>query len=172
MKMYLKGTRKMGLFISIIVLVMIGFQVVYGVGAEPGSQDDPVITQSYLEEIVVPLIREDIDGKIAALTKRIDELAVQKPGQSGQPDKFMVVSVKPGQKLIGGAGTELILRMGKATIIATQKGGLADTTTGVDLQNGAPMPANHLLIVPVDDGRGFTANEDVLVMVKGTYTIQ
>ena len=62
--------------------------------------------------------------------------------------------------------------MGSATVIATQKGGLADTTGGYDLANGTAMPSNHLLIVPVNDGRGISANNDVLVMVKGAYNIQ
>ena len=72
----------------------------------------------------------------------------------------------------GGAGCELILRQGSANIIATTKGGLADTTVGGDLADGTAMPSNHLLIVPLDDGRGIQATSTVLVMVKGEYTIQ
>jgi hypothetical protein len=170
-KKYLISIKKLGILIAIIISSLIIFQITYGGVAEPGSQEDPIITQSYLEEVVIPLIQEDFEGKIAALTKKVESLN-QNSSQSGQGDKFIVVSVKAGQKLMGGAGTELILRMGKATIISSQLGGLADATQGTDLANGTPMPSNHLLIIPRDDGRGLVANEDVLVMVKGAYTIQ
>lgn len=83
-----------------------------------------------------------------------------------------MVNVSAGKQVICEAGTELILRMGKGTIIATAKGGLADTTIGYDLPNGYEMPSNHQLIVPVADGRGFQAETDVIVMVKGGYTVK
>ena len=60
--------------------------------------------------------------------------------------------------------------MGKATIIATEKGGIADTTAGFDLADGNDMPSNHLLIVPLADGRGIRASSDVIVMIKGGFT--
>ncbi|MGE4283098.1 MAG: hypothetical protein AB7G87_05185 [Clostridia bacterium] len=167
----LKKIDKIFLFAIIIVFMITGFQIVYGMVAEPGSQEDPIITQSFLEQIVVPQIQEGFNEKIAALAQKVEQIE-QKNTQSGTGDTFTVVSVKHGQKFIGAAGTEVILRMGKATIIATEKGGLADVTQGIDLANNAAMPANHLLIIPLDDGRGFAAQADILVMAKGTYTIQ
>ncbi|WHH58099.1 hypothetical protein [Petroclostridium sp. X23] len=172
MKKELSNSKKIVLFILIVSLVMVGFQIVYGAVAEPGSQEDPIITQSYLEEIVVPQIQESINAKLTALTQKVDQIKQGEPQQSASGDKYTVVSVAQGQKLIGAAGTEVILRMGKATIIATAKGGVADVTQGIDLPNGTAMPANHLLIIPVDDGRGLAAQQDLLVMVKGAYTLQ
>ncbi|NLY44143.1 MAG: hypothetical protein GX066_09315 [Clostridiaceae bacterium] len=161
MKKFCKSPRKMVLLTAIFICAVIAFQIVYAAVIEPGSEGDPLVTKSYIEEVMMPKIKQEILEAVKGSS-----------GSPEQPLKFEVVSVQKGQKLIGGAGTELILRMGKATVIATQKGGLADTTQGVDLPNGVPMPANHLLIIPVDDGRGFSANEDVLVMVKGTYRLE
>ena len=87
-------------------------------------------------------------------------------------DKFNVVNASAGQQIICSAGTELILRMGSASVIATEKGGIADTTDGFDLADGTFMPANHLLIVPVSDGRGVRATTDIIVMIKGGYTVK
>lgn len=129
--------------------------------ADPGSEEDPLVSQSYIEEVIVPQLLEYIDDKVNT---------AQAP--TGSSEKFQVVSVDSGKTFIGVAGTELILRMGTADIIATEKGGLADTTEGVDLKNGEKMPSNHLLIIPLSDGRGFRANSDVLVMVKGEYSIE
>ncbi len=150
---------KLTMFIlgMIITIHIISFHF-YKVLAEPGSYNDPVITLSYLQEVFMPLIRQEIDNK----TKKTD---------TGGGENFDVITLQQGQKLIGEAGTELILRMGQAIILSTEKGGLADTTWGEDLHDGENMPPNHLLIVPVSDGRGLVANTEVLVMVKGLFTI-
>ena len=110
--------------------------------ASPGDSDDPIITLSYIEDI--------LKGQLS----------------------FTVVNLEKGNVLIGEQGAELVLRMGSARIIATEKGGLADLTAGADLTNGTDMPANHHLVVPVDDGRGIEAQNKVIVMVKGDYTIR
>ena len=130
--------------------------------AEPGGDDDPIISLSYIEKNLIPELKAYVDAKISAIGQS---------GSSGKAAAFEVVEIKQGQKLIAEAGTELILRMGSATIIATEKGGIADTTAGYDLPNLTPMPSNHLLIVPLADGRGFVAQTDIIVMVKGGYSI-
>lgn len=132
--------------------------------AEPGSTDDPLISKSYIDTVLMPQIKQYV-------TSKISEVNVES-GSVQTASSFKVIEMNAGQKLICSAGTELILRMGNAEIIATEKGGLADTTAGYDLSNGSQMPANHLLIVPVDDGRGIAALNNVLVMVKGGYEIK
>ena len=132
--------------ILITLFVIAGLTVTYTVMANPGSDSDPVISFSYLTEIFKPEVEKELT--------------------------FQVVSVSKGESLTGTAGTEMILRMGKAAIFATESGGLSDVTVGYDLPDGTEMPPNHLLIVPKDDGRGIVAKTDCLVMVKGGYTIE
>lgn len=143
---------------------------VFGIGttialAAPGGEDDPIISKSYIDNVVIPKITQYVDSKLSGITG----------GTSGNTDSsataFKVVEVKNGQTLIANEGCEMILRMGSAKIISTEKGGIADTTSGYDLANGSDMPSNHLLVVPLADGRGFIATSDVLVMVKGGYNI-
>ena len=38
--------------------------------------------------------------------------------------------------------------------------------------SGQTVGANHLILVPREDGRGIYAITDITVMVKGIYTIQ
>ena len=149
---------------TIILCLALCFSAVL---AEPGGNDDPLISQSYIENVRMPSIKQYVESRIAEVNSGSGS-----GSGSGTAESFKVVEVKKDRQLICSAGTELILRMGTATIIATEKGGLADTTAGFDLANNAPMPANHLLIVPVADGRGIKATADVLVMVKGGYTIK
>ena len=131
--------------------------------AEPGTSDDPLISKSYIENQLMPEIRRYVESRLA-------ELSGGGNGTSGA--SFEVVEVKQGSEVICSAGTELILRMGKAGVIATEKGGVADTTGGYDLANGEAMPSNHLLIVPVSDGRGVRADTDIILMIKGGYSIR
>lgn len=114
------------------------------------SGEDPVISLSYLNEIFMPKVE-----------KKITDTAV-----------FTVVSVEEDKTFVAGAGCEFILRGGEATVNASANGGLSDTTDGVDLTQDTVVPANHLLIVPRDDGRGFEAATDVIIMVKGSYEIK
>ncbi len=85
---------------------------------------------------------------------------------------YSPISLTAGQKLIGGEGTEIILRSGEATAIDNGANGISDLTIGTDLMTGSQVGTNHLLLVPRNDGRGITAITDIWVMIRGTYTIQ
>ncbi len=130
-------------------IIAIGAVVILAIGAigaaiaaEPGTEADPLITRSYIESVVYP------------------------------ESHFKVVNVSAGKSLILSAGTEVILRMGNCTVIGTAKGGLSDVTMGFDLANGTSVQGNHLLICPLDDGRGLKMSTDGIVMIKGRYTIK
>ena len=84
---------------------------------------------------------------------------------------YIPVQLTAGQKMIGGAGTEIILRSGIATAIGNSENGIADLTGGADLMTGASVELNHLLLVPRNDGRGITAVTDIWVMVRGEYSV-
>ena len=126
-----------------------------GMAADPGSNEDPLVTLSYINDVLMPQVKSYVDSKTTT---------------SG--DGFKIVNLNAGQTVIAQASTEMILRMGNAQIVATAKGGVADVTQGIDLQNGAVMPANHLLIVPLDDGRGAQMLSDGIIMIKGSYTVK
>ena len=132
--------------------------------ASPGTEADPLVSKSYIDDVLKPEIQQMIDASVAEIDGGSNTNA--------QPERFVVVEASKGDEIICEAGTELILRMGSATVIATKKGGLADVTSGYDLADGLQMPANHLLIVPVADGRGIRADAKIIVMIKGGYSIR
>jgi hypothetical protein len=151
-------------FLGVMVLtlavgVMIGQIGQADSGSTPGSADDPIVTKSY------------VDAKIASLGSGGGT------GGSTAPvpgvDTFKVIQLKTGQTLKGGEGTEIIVRSGSVSAIASSSGGLSDVTVGTDLAQGAEVPANHLILVPRNDGRGIKAvAHDPYIMVRGTYTLQ
>ena len=141
---------------AIIIFVLITIiQMVYASTGNPGSEEDPLVTLSYLE-LRISQLKDYIDQKISS------------PGNS-QPitgTTYEVVELKKGQCLIAGAGTEIILRSGKATAIEGPRGGLSDVTGARDIKQGEDIPDNHLLIIPRDDGRGVCTLSDSFLLVK------
>ncbi len=120
--------------------------------ASPGTDDDPLVTKSYIDEVVYPYIDSKATGSAT--------------------NNLEIVSIKAGQTLVGEAGTEIILRSGAATAVASSKGGLCDITAGIDLPDDIAIPTNHMLIVPVSDGRGAYAAGDCIFMVRGEYKVR
>lgn len=107
----------------------------------PGTPADPLVTKSYVDQAL------------------------------GDGLSFRVVNVPAGQKLVGGAGTEIVLRGGKAKAIGSPQGGMLDATAGVDLAEGTAIVANHMLVVPRADGRGIWATVDVVALVRGSASV-
>lgn len=103
------------------------------------------------------------------------------PGSSADPlvsksyvdqlSLFRVVTVPAGQAIIGEGGTEIVLRGGKATAIVTEQGGLLNVTRGVDMKQGEEIAPNNLIVIPRSDGRGFKAETDLVLMVKGPAVV-
>lgn len=129
--------------------------------SEPGAEDDPLVTKSYVEKRIEQL-KYYIDQKTANLGNNDEQSTTE----------LEVVELESGESIIGMAGTEIILRGGKGQVIAGELGGLSDITGGLDLKMGDIVPANHLMIVPRNDGRGIYVISDAIFMVRGAYEIR
>lgn len=153
-----------------------------GVGSQPGTTDDPVVTKSYVDQ----QIQKALSGGVSATQA---PSATAKPTATAAPvataaptttpvqssNESVIVDVKPGQTLIASSGAEFIVRAGKAVIYSSDTNGVADLTDGKDLTNGVSAPSNHLLSFP-RDGRGIAVQEGqtlgLVVMVRGGYTLK
>ncbi len=140
------------LIVAALCLAMSLGVVAFAGGA--GSEDDPIITKSYLESVIADL----------------------KKTSGGPTEEYIVLEgLKSGTIVVGGNSTEMILRTGsaKAYIPSTAGGGLSDLTSGSNIANGKAVSANHLLLFPRDDGRALQVTKDnTYIMVKGDYTIK
>lgn len=156
--------------------------------SQPGTADDPVVTKSYVDQ----QIQKALGGGVSAGSGNSSGSNSGSTGTgnsgstgggdttlpplvSGASDAVEIVTVKPGQQLIGKSGAEFIVRSGKAVIVSEGTNGVADLTDGIDLTNGQAAPTNHLLSFP-RDGRGITVLEgnkySLTVMVRGGYTLK
>ena len=134
-----------------MVVVMSLTVVAYAAGTA-GSEDDPVVTKSY------------VDAKIAEISNS--------GAGSESAEVFMAVCIPKGSSVIGGEGTEMILRSGTAKAIDNGVDGVSDLTGASDLKSGQAVKKNHLLMVPRADGRGIYAVTELWVMIKGEYILE
>ncbi|WP_409343762.1 hypothetical protein [Paenibacillus sp. MBLB4367] len=136
--------------------------------AQPGTSNDPLVTKSYVDELVQKKVAEEVakmkDGTPATPTPA--------PNAS---ESVTVVELKANQTLLAAAGAEFIVRTGKTLIVSSDENGVPDVTTGKDIAPNGIIETNHLLIFP-REGRGIKPdpkNKDaIFVMVKGNYILQ
>mgnify|MGYP000450813884 CR=1 FL=1 len=177
--------KKNCVFITLAILVAV-FIVVDASSisfGEPGSSDDPLVTYSFVEKRIEQL-KYYIDEKLGTnnnnseIQKLIQEnetiknqLAQLAANSSG--GGLEIVELSAGQRLICGAGTEIILRSGSARAIVSELGGLSDITSGKDLASNEPISLNHLIIIPRNDGRGaYVDGKFAIFMVRGYYEVK
>lgn len=161
-----KGMKKWGYGVTGAALAVIVSTLSTGAAApaEPGSDADPVVTKSYVEQI-----RQDILNQVKGSGS-----GTQNP-TPGESATLVVEKVEEGSTVIGYAGTELILRTGKA-VAHTPAGdgyGLPDLTAGTNITKGKNIPANHHLLLPQNDERGLkVVKGPAYVMIRGAYVIK
>lgn len=148
-----------------------------------GTATDPLISKSYFDEIV-----QGLQSKINALEIKVDNAQNVNVIDNGNNNnnngsgnnssidtsefKYVPVSAVKGQSILGGEGCEIILRSGDCIAKSTSNG-VVNATTGAELYNGTGIPANNIIIVPRNDGRGVTVtSEEAWFIIKGTYTIK
>ena len=129
---------------QIIVLVLAVAALAAGIGAyaatSAGTQSDPLISMSYLNDVLEPSIRSSYTSRIAAEARELEESLEN--SLSDAAGAFEAVSLAEGESVQCSAGAQLLFRSGSAA--AT--GELADLTTGESLAAGSALTANHLYL--------------------------
>ncbi len=167
--------KRMGACIVLSACILVGSTY----AGAPGSKEDPLVTKSYVDDQVKDLQEAMGQGnygvleeQLAAQSLLIEELRKQLETTAQPAQTYELITIAAGGTLIAEQGTEMILRAGKANIMGSYNGGVQDVTEGVDLQHGQEAPKYHLLISPRTEGRGLFAETEIIVMVRGGYTIQ
>lgn len=178
---------------AIVLLVVLIVLYMPPVSAQnPGDATDPLVTRSYVDARVSDIqaelesLRAVVDFMMVDMAYTINNLQPLPPGQgtgndswlpplppsdtAGDVVPFTALQVRAGYSLIAEAGVEFILRSGLATALSGPDG-MVNVTAGRDVINGDRIPPNNLLLVPRSDGRGFVAEADTWVMIKGGFEI-
>lgn len=147
-----------------ILSIALAVVIIAGVSAYAattfGTSSDPLITLSYLEKTLTPQLLEQFGDELEAALVA-----------NGGTDTYSVVTLTSGQTLTGAVGCEIMLRIGSASVSASDSPGLVDTTDASSLNNGSALKTNHLYMVTIA-GNGIKATAaTVKVIVRGSYTI-
>ena len=126
---------------------------------EQGTQTDPLVTLSYLNEVVKPEILAKVEEQVKA---RADEL--EGKIKAGEGAVFTTVEAAAGKTLVLSAGCQVILRSGTASA-----NGLVDLTDGNHA--GGVVSANHLYMA-VGEGQMILVSTDAVFLVLGGCTVQ
>ena len=133
-----------------------------------GSNQDPLVTLSYLNDTFMNSVMQRVDQKIAA---RNTQLLGGQTGGGGAASNFTVVTLSNGQTLTGGVGCEVMLRVGTAVCVSPSAPGLVDETTAGTLNNGGALVQNHLYMMTIE-GRGVrTSAATTKLLVRGSYSV-
>lgn len=167
--------KKNKLFRMIVLGVISAAAVSICALAAAGTESDPLVTLSYLTQRFTPSVLSEVDGQItrakAELAAQLDERIQSGAGTGTAASGYAVVSLSQGQRLVGTAGCEILFRSGTASCTAAANPGLIDLTGGREVNAGLPVEANHLYMA-TDGGGGIVAATNVVVLVRGGYTVQ
>ena len=144
-----------------IIIAVLAVLLLAGVAAYAatsyGSREDPLITKSYLDQVVKPQLEAD-------LKERLDAAAAEM--LSSAPGEFVQVELTAGQTLRCAVGTQLLPVRG--TLAAA--GPMSDTTAGSALAAGDALSANHLYLAT--EAGGASAAGTATVLVSGAYLVE
>ena len=163
----------MKLMRPVAMLCALGITIggITALAAVQGSQEDPLITLSYLESVLRPdlekkvnaavesnekALAEKLDASIAAYEKKVDEALAAAPASA-----FESKSLAAGQSFIPGAGREVLVISGSLTAL----GQLTDTTAGKVVSAGEALEVGHLYVTSSDTA-GCKASGSASVMSR------
>ena len=144
----------MKLMRPVAMLCALGITIggVTALAAAQGSQEDPLITLSYLESVLRPDLEKKVDAAVAANEAALMEkvnAAVAKAGPAtggAQSAVFAARDLAQGDSFTPGSGREILVVSGALTAV----GKLTDTTAGTTVNAGAALEVGHLYITSSD----------------------
>ncbi len=154
------------------VLLLTALTLCVSADSAYSSVDDPLVSLSYVNDVLAPEIVDQVMAKVEAEYIKISDIS------SASAGAYTCVSLTNGQTLMADSCCEVILLDGVATVVVTavtnveNGAGICDLTAGGVAVNGDVMPSVHYLVIPKADGRGFVVTSDTAnILVRGEYHI-
>lgn len=175
--------------LAFVVVLVVGAYAVYG---DSDITGDPLVSLSYINEVLWPEIEDMIERAISGEDIRREEPdteedteedteseseteteAPEEPAVEVRGAEYEVLHLMENTLLLSETPCEIILRSGHAVAyLAGNDNGLADLTDGGELMEGDSLVSNHLLMIPRGDGRGVRiTSQEAYIMVRGGYRI-
>jgi hypothetical protein len=157
------------------------------------SDSDPIVTLSYLNDVILPMLREEFSAKQDNTPVIPDETPENPiiPDENPSPDitetngsineeaaklgTYELLELHAGQTVLCESAVEIIVRPGSIVTVVSpfDAQGIADITNGNELLSDTEIPINAYCIIPRgNDGRGFRViSENAYIMIRGEYSI-
>ena len=148
--------NKKTLIIAIIAVLVFALAAGAYAAVNYGSEDDPLVTKSYLDKVLRPEIETELENELNMAISQLEEAGT---------DNFVVVNLAEGESISLSVGSEILLRSGSVSA----NGGFVDITAGSDAPKGTIMEANHLYMA-LGESDTLTAESEALLLIKGTIS--
>lgn len=156
--------RKTVMIIAALVLAAAVGIGVYAV-SNYGSQSDPLIAKSYLDSVIMPELR-------AEMQEKLDEAIAQLEQGNAPTGEFKVLTLNNGQKVTCSVGCQVMPRIGSVKADGADYPVLVDTSSAASVASGTALTVNHLYLVTIE-GNGFTATaNNTKVLIAGDYKVK
>lgn len=155
----MKINRKSLIIIGVLVLSGSLFCGGIAVGAAtsgPGSQNDPVVSKSYLEYRLDKLQNEIENGTGGNAADYVNPVSATDSG------KYERVELARGERLMPGEGSTIILYSGSCTAVGAA--GVINLTDATLYKESYSIPMYNICLVP-DTSSGIVAGSDTVVFV-------
>ena len=178
----MKRSNRIAAVVGVLILVSVTLVGAFSVSATGGDQADPLITLSYLTQVVKPELLGKVDEQVKAneqaLLGKVDsaigdytkEMEAALGGTGGDGAVYTVVTLSKDELLCPGVGAEILLRTGTATVSAGSAPVMLDATSGVTVGIGGALQVSHLYVVPLE-GAVISTTSDCVLLVRGEYVI-
>ena len=176
--------KKNSVFV-VVAITLIGIMTAYIYAA--GTAEDPLISLSYLNSVLLPQIESRIDQRVKAATSDELEDAVAKAVEerlssfisdgggeiSLSAGAFETVQLLEGQSLTAREGSvEVLLRRGIFHCIDPEGQGITNMTAGTEVRGGSTLTLQNLYLIPRADGRGIVCDtQEGWVLVRGSFLV-
>lgn len=178
----MKQNNRIAAAFGAIVLASVALIGAFSASATAGDQTDPLITLSYLTQVVKPELLSKVDEQIAANEEELlgkvnaaiegysAEMEKALGGTGGNGATYTLVTLSKDDLLCPDAGVEILVRTGAAKVLAGSTPVVHDATSGAAVGIGAEIQANHLYVVPLE-GAVLQAVTDCTLLVRGSFVV-
>ena len=178
----MKRSNRIAAAFGAIILASVALIGAFSVSATGGDQTDPLITLSYLTQVVKPELLSKVNEQVAAneqnllgkVNAAIDgyskEMETALGGTAGNGAVYTAVTLSKDALLCPDAGVEILLRTGTAKVLAGSNPVVHDATSGAAVSIGGQLQANHLYVVPLE-GAVISATTDCTLLVRGKFVV-
>ena len=182
---------------TVIILCVLTISVCVFSTVSFSQGSDPLVTLSYLTDIIMPQMKKDIMAEIAVNHQNTEEISNENSTDTKQPEQetrpietekteeiedqalptgtYILLELENGKTVFADSVLEFIVRPGSdvKTISPFENQGIADITNGKEYLNNDVIEHNAYCLVPRgEDGRGFTVtNDKSYILVRGEYHI-